>query len=202
MTSVRKSLLYFNPINIRNLKSFYVEEGITIDYNLDEHILTVTTSNKTSNKGIFYNKDIEIPAGKHYEFTVRGAALNRTKVYLWMRNQKTKEMLTFTHSQNTVYLPNTNDLNVTSYVVGGFDKKTKVKIGLKFESPYIGDQFELESMALMESHSVNIGRFRLYDTTRSLVVEHKTSNTEKWDFIAAFNAPDNDDDDDDDDDED
>lgn len=183
--ATRKSLLYLNPIQPYNLKSFYLDDGITLSYDLIDNITTVTTSASSPNVGIKYNKPIEIPANTNWEFVVNGAVLDYAHAYLWIINHKTKTIIAGL-SYNTKYLPRDN-ISSISYIVGGFEKKTKITIGIKFDTPKVGDQFEINSMALIQRHSVAVGNFRISDMQKALVIQHKKPGNQTWDFIASFN---------------
>ncbi len=166
----RGKLLNIDPIREKNLSKFYSNDGVTLDFT--EGIITATANIENESQGIKYNKTLIIPPETFWEIVVSGAALDDAKAYIWSINRDTKQQLSGTNVNNTVYLP-TDTISSVSYVVGGFPRAIKLKIGIYMENPSIGDQFEIDAIAVIERKSVQLGDWRMYEMPCNLVLDYK-----------------------------
>jgi hypothetical protein len=166
----RVELLKIDPIREKHLSNIYSNDGITLDFT--DGVVTATSNQINSSQGIKYNKVLVIPKETFWEIIINGAVLGDAKAYIWAQNNGTKERLIANNVDDTVYL-NTDTITSVSYVVGGYPRAIKLKFGVYLEDPSIGDQFEIDAMAVIERKSLQLGDWRLYEMPCQLVLDYK-----------------------------
>ena len=169
----RIKLVQIDPIREKNLSKFYTNDGVSIDFT--DGVITATTSIENNNQGVKYNKTINIPKETFWEIVINGAALGGATAYIWAQNNVTKQQLLGNDADDTVYLP-TDTISSVSHVIGGFPRSIKLKIGVYFEDPSVGDQFEIDAIAVVERKSVQMGDWRMYEMPCNLVLDYKKNS--------------------------
>ena len=175
----RAKLLNIDPIREKNLSKFYSNDGVTLDFT--DGVITATANQENDSQGIKYNKTIILPKETFWEIVVSGAALDDATAYIWSKNNDTKQQLSGTNVDNTVYLP-TDTISSVSFVVGGFARPAKIKIGIYLENPTIGDQFEIDAIAVIERKSLQLGDWRMYEMPCNLVLDYKKPCSDEYSY--------------------
>ena len=166
----RIKLVEIDPIREKNLSKFYSNDGVSIDFT--DGVITATASLENNSQGVKYNKTIQIPKETFWEIVINGAALSDAKAYIWAQNNVTKQQLIGNNVDDTVYLP-TDTIGSISHVIGGFPRPIKLKFGVYLENPSVGDQFEIDAVAVVERKSVQMGDWRMYEMPCNLVLDYK-----------------------------
>lgn len=176
----QNALFFRRPF--RSLKDVAKNQAVSLS--ISDGTITATSQQSFSTPGIFFSSNIKIPKGEVYEFVVKGRAIGSAVAYLWgdLLNDHSTRITAIT-TESTTYLPST--ASSVSAIIGGFDRAKIVRIGVLFENPSIGDQFEVESVAVVQRQTIKLGNWTLYDMPSNLVVNNRNSAGE-WKFVGAF----------------
>lgn len=179
-TTIQNALYFRRPFQSVN----NVQKNQDVTLSISSGTITVTSQQSFSTPGIFFSSNIKIPKGEVYEFVVKGRSVGSASAYLWgdLTNDHSTRITAIT-TDSTTYLPSTT--GSVSAIIGGFDRTQIVRIGVLFETPSVGDQFEVESVAVVQRQTVKLGDWTLYDMPSNLVINNRNTSGE-WKFVGAF----------------
>lgn len=175
----RKTLLFKNPVY--SIKGCIPNQNVNISY--ASNVITVTSLQGSSTPGARFGA-YNIPKGEFYEFVVKGKTLGSASAYLWADKSSDNTRVTAITTESTTFLPNEESGSVSA-VIGGFNCDTKVRVGILFDDPSENDQFQIESIALIQREAVKLGEWSIYDMPSNLVINSK-NNSGEWKFVGAF----------------
>lgn len=180
MTKDRTALVY-NP-TIHTVRDVQPNQNVTLS--LSSNILTVTSNQARSTPGIIIANNLLIKKGEFYEFIVKGKVHSGATAYLWgdLRDDHSTRITAIT-SDSTVNLSSTT--GSVSALIGGFTSNTRVRLGILFDSPSVGDKFEINGYAVVERKNMQLGDWMIYDMPNNLVFDNKNDAGE-WKFVAAL----------------
>ena len=153
MREDNNKIIFHRPIKQHNFKTYTKNQDV--DLKFADHVVTVTSNQDISTPGIFITRKLIIPRNTFYEFIVKGRAIGGATPFLFGDQNNNRDLRISGYSDETTkYL--TEDLKSVSTVVGGFNVPTSVRLGIMFQDPDIGQQFQISSLAVIRKTVYNL----------------------------------------------